>query len=131
MTIHRTATLGVLLQLGFCSAALRAQTPPITLAIDATDAPRKVLHGRISMPVKPGPLTLLYPKWIPGEHGPTGPLVNLTGLKLTAGGKPVVWRRDPDEMYAIHCDVPAGAGTLEASYDFLFSGQTEGLSGGP
>src|SRR5580658_8984058 len=67
---------------------------PITLHVDATEAPRKILHAKLSIPVKPGPLTLLYPKWIPGEHGPTGPLVNLAGVKLSAGGRTVPWRRD-------------------------------------
>src|SRR2546423_7858929 len=92
---------------------------PITLSVDATEAPRKIFHARLTMPVNPGPLTLVYPKWIPGEHGPTGPIINLAGLKFTAGGQTIPWRRDDVEMYAFHLDVPAGVKELEASLDFL------------
>ena len=91
----------------------------ITLSVDATEAPRKLFHARMTIPVSPGPLTLVYPKWIPGEHGPTGPIVNLAGLKLTAGGKSVPWRRDDVDMYAFHLEVPPGAKELEVALDFL------------
>src|ERR1700686_5475969 len=65
----------------------------MTLAVDATEAPRKILHSRESIPVRPGGLTLLYPKWIPGEHGPTGPVIDMVGLKILAGSSPLPWRR--------------------------------------
>ena len=107
-----------------------AQNVPVRLYVDAKQAPQKVLHGRLVMPVKSGELTLMYPKWIPGEHGPTGPLMNLTGLKLSSGGKVLSWERDPVEMYAIKCQIPAGVTELEATYDFLFSGSTDGFSAG-
>src|SRR5437762_621322 len=81
---------------------------PITIEVDATEAPRKMLHARLTIPVKPGPLTLFYPKWIPGEHGPTGPITDLAGLKFsTEAGKTVSWRRDDVDMYAFHLEVPA------------------------
>jgi predicted metalloprotease with PDZ domain len=92
---------------------------PITLTVDATEVPRKLFHARMTMPVSPGPLTLVYPKWIPGEHGPTGPIINLAGLKFAAGGKTLAWRRDEVEMYSFHLDVPSGARELEVSLDFL------------
>src|ERR1041385_7205032 len=92
---------------------------PITLSVDATEAPRKLFHARLTIPVNPGPLTLVYPKWIPGEHGPTGPIINLAGLKFVANGKTIPWRRDDVEMYAFHLEVPAGVKELEASLDFL------------
>src|SRR5262245_19070592 len=79
---------------------------PITIALDATDAPRKILHAHLRIPAKPGPLTLVYPKWIPGEHGPTGPITDLAGLKITAGTQTVAWRRDDVDMYAFHVEVP-------------------------
>src|SRR5712691_2627897 len=81
-------------------------TGPITLSVDATEAPRKLFHARMTMPVSPGPMTLVYPKWIPGEHGPTGPIINLAGLRITGGGKTIPWRRDDVEMYAFHFEVP-------------------------
>jgi predicted metalloprotease with PDZ domain len=100
----------------------RPDIPPattITLTVDATEAPRKLFHARMTMPAAPGPMTLVYPKWIPGEHGPTGPIVDLAGLKITAGGKTLSWRRDDVDMYAFHFEVPAGAKEIEVSLDFL------------
>src|SRR5262245_63051353 len=67
-------------------AATSAVMPPIKVAVDASRAPEKILHSTLQIPVKPGPLTLFYPKWIPGEHGPTGPIVDLTGLQFFAKG---------------------------------------------
>src|SRR2546428_1189225 len=100
----------------------RAESPAaqaITLSVDATEAPRKLFHARMTMAVSPGPLTLFYPEWIPGEHGPTGPIVSLAGLKFTAAGKTIPWRRDDVDMYAFHLEVPAGARELEVALDFL------------
>src|SRR5436305_8092617 len=103
----------------FLSAApLRAEPiRPIELSVDATEAPRKLLHARLVIPAAPGPLTLYYPKWIPGEHSPNGPITNLSGLKLRAGGQPLPWRRDDVDLYAFHCTVPAGADAVEVSLD--------------
>ena len=81
----------------------------LELSVDLTEAPRKLLHARLVIPATPGPLTLYYPKWIPGEHSPSGPIADLAGLKLRAGGKPLAWRRDDVDLYAFHCTVPEGA----------------------
>src|ERR671934_1871087 len=91
----------------------------VRLAVDATEAPRKLFRATEVIPAQPGPLTLYYPEWIPGEHGPTGPVVNLSGLKFTAGGKVLPWRRDPVDMFAFHLDVPEDATILEATLEFL------------
>jgi Predicted protease with the C-terminal PDZ domain len=93
--------------------------PPITLHVDLRDSAQKIFHVTESIPVQPGPLTLDYPKWIPGEHGPTGPIVNVAGLKIHAGGKRVPFRRDLEDMYRLHVDVPKGADRLDLSFDFL------------
>jgi hypothetical protein len=58
-------------------------------------------------------MTLLYPEWIPGEHGPTGPIANLVGLKVSAGSQTVAWKRDSVNEYAFHLDVPAGSASLD------------------
>ena len=91
----------------------------ISLQVDLRDASRHLFHVHETLPVKPGSLTLYYPKWIPGEHSPSGPLENLAGVEFTAGGKPVAWRRDLTDMYAFHLDVPQGATVLDAAFDFL------------
>src|SRR6478609_8780186 len=79
-----------------------AQNRPVILDVDATDAPRKILHARLEMPVMAGALTLLFPKWIPGEHGPNGPIVDVTNLRFTAAGRAIAWQRDPVDMFAFH-----------------------------
>jgi predicted metalloprotease with PDZ domain len=67
----------------------------------------------------PGPMALLYPEWLPGKHAPRGELEKVAGLKITAGGKTLAWRRDPVEVYALHIDVPAGAKQVELEFQFL------------
>lgn len=97
----------------------------VKLSVDATDAPRKLFRATETIPAQPGPLTLYYPAWLPGEHGPTGPIINLSGLRFTAAGKTLQWRRDPVDMYAFHVEVPQGASAVDVSMEFLaptFSG---------
>jgi predicted metalloprotease with PDZ domain len=92
----------------------------MTLEVDATDIERAIFNVRQSIPLEPGKrLTLLYPQWLPGKHGPRGALAELAGLKFTADGQPVAWERDPTQVYAFHLNIPEGAKTLDASYQFL------------
>ncbi len=108
--------------LAVTAGRVAAQTPAtMTLAVDASEVTRGLLHVRETIPVAPGPLSLVYPKWIPGEHGPNGPISNLATLAVSAGGAPLTWRRDPVDLYAFHVDVPAGVSSLDVSFDFLGS----------
>src|SRR5579863_940455 len=102
-------------------ATLTASADPITLSVDATDAPRNLLHTQLHIPVQPGKCTLYYPKWIPGEHSPSGPINDVTGLTITANGQPVKWERDGDDMFAFHFDVPADATAVDVKFDFILS----------
>jgi predicted metalloprotease with PDZ domain len=102
----------------------------IRLRVDATDAPRRLFHVRMSMPVNAGPMTLLYPEWIPGEHGPTGPIADLVGLKLEANGQAIPWKRDSVNMYAFHITVPPGVTTLDLAFDFISAPETGGYTAG-
>ncbi len=114
-------------------AQTSSQSPsigPIKLFVDETDAPRKILHAEMTIPAAPGPMTLLYPKWIPGEHSPSGPIDNLAGLIITANGQPVPWQRDDVNMFAFHLTVPAGASSLEVKCDFLATAAAAGFSAG-
>ncbi len=113
-----------------CSLSAGAQTAPITLSVDLTDAPRKILHAHETMPAQPGPMTLIYPKWIPGEHMPSGPIENQAGFAITANGAPVKWERDKLDMYAFHITVPAGASRLDIRMDYLATGASAGFSSG-
>ena len=97
----------------------------IQLTVDATMSPEKMLHGKVVMPAKPGDMTLYFPKWIPGGHGPQGPITEFTGLKFEANGKPIPWQRDLLDVFTFHVKVPEGASHLEATYDVI---EPEGYS---
>jgi predicted metalloprotease with PDZ domain len=120
-----------LLVCGSVNAAV-AQTAaaPIRLRVDASQAPQKILHVHMEIPVQGAPMTLYYPEWIPGEHMPDGPIIQVAGMKFSGGGKAITWRRDLVEMFSIHVDVPAGVSMLEADFDFLLSGPATGFSAG-
>ncbi|HEY8885729.1 MAG TPA: M61 family peptidase, partial [Chloroflexota bacterium] len=122
----------VLLQVGCSKTEAPGTTTPatglLTLAVDAREVDRKLFHAREMIPANPGPLTLVYPKWLPGEHAPTGPITDLVGLTFSAAGKPVTWQRDLVDMYAFHLDVPPGAQAVEATFDFLSAASTSGFS---
>src|ERR1700758_2437297 len=111
-------------------SALAQQSSPISLAVDITDAPRKILRAEMKIPAEPGPLTLVFPQWIPGEHGPTGPIDNLAGVAFSADGQTIPWQRDQINMFAFHLTVPAGAHAIEAKTDFLATAPAQGFSAG-
>lgn len=124
-------SIGILIVL-VSSVPTGAQAPPgpIRLEVDASHVPQKILHSHEQIPVRPGPLVLYYAKWIPGEHMPDGPIDNLAGLKFTANGKTIPWRRDLVDMFAFHLDLPAGVESLDADFDFLLSAPAAGYSSG-
>ena len=107
-----------------------AKGTSMTVVVDASDAPRKFLHAVLTIPAQAGPLTLYYPKWVPGEHGPTGPITDLAGLKIQAGRKTIPWQRDDVDMYAFHCTVPERATAIEVTLNFLSPATTSGFSSG-
>jgi predicted metalloprotease with PDZ domain len=107
---------------------LAAQT--IKLHVDLTDAPRNIYHAHLHIPVKSGAMTLVFPKWIPGNHRPSGPIAALTGIRIEASGQPLNWNRDELDMYALHVTVPAGVNTIEVAVDAITSQDSAG-AGGP
>src|SRR5213079_52203 len=109
----------ILLAFALLSFPAQSNSIAMTLDVDATDAPLKILHATATMPARAGAMTLFYPKWIPGEHMPSGPIANLTGLHVFADGTEVEWRRDLVEMNAFAVTVPQGARTLSAKYDYV------------
>ena len=92
----------------------------IQLDVDATDVGRGIFRVKQVVPVaQAGRMTLLFPKYLQGTHAPRGEIEKLAGLTVTAGGKPVPWRRDPYEVYAFHIDVPQGARAVELAFQFI------------
>lgn len=120
------ALLSFTCALSLFAAGLQARTitdaayqGTMTLKVDLTDAPRKIFRVQQTVPVKTGSLTLSFPKWIPGEHGPTGPIDGVTGLKISAKGQRIDWRRDLLDMYSVNLVVPANASVIEIEFQFL------------
>jgi len=107
---------------GSFAVAGAQSAPAVTLALDARDVGRDVLHVRETLPVH-GPITLVFPKWIPGEHGPGGSILELVNLRMRAAGKPVAFKRDDLDNFAFHVDVPTGASSLELTFDHLYAPQ--------
>lgn len=100
---------------------LATQSNPETLVLDARDADRGIMTTTMQMPVTPGPFTFVYPEWTPGEHGPTGPLADLSQIKVSANGRPLDWQRDRLNMYAFHVNVPPGAHVLDVQFTVLMN----------
>ena len=101
----------------------------IRLHVDLTDAPRNIYHAHLQIPTHGGDLSLVFPKWIPGNHRPSGPIAALTGIHIEAAGHELSWRRDEMEMYEFHVSVPAGVDTLNVSLDALTAQDSAGGSG--
>lgn len=91
----------------------------ILLEVDATDTARRIVRVQQAIPVRPGPLTLLYPRYIPGMHAPNGPVDRLAGLTIRGGGTMIAWTRDPAELHAFHLTVPREVTRLEVAFDYL------------
>src|SRR5215469_11977030 len=108
--VSRSGTVALVLVAGgfvwWSPLTAHSADEPTVLKLDARDVTRRILHSKLHIPAQPGPLTLVYPKWIPGEHGPTGPISDMVGLEISASGAPISWRRDAEDNYAIHIDVP-------------------------
>ena len=129
------AGCGVLIAAGVALAQTPLPLPPeiaapkdapfpgmIHLAVDATDLTRHIFRVKETVPVQAGSLTLLYPKWHPGTHSPTGRIDGLAGLVIQANGRRVEWVRDTVDVYAFHINVPAGATSLDVEFQFLSAG---------
>ena len=89
------------------------------LKVDATDVQRAIYRVKQTIPVaQAGPMVLMMPAWLPGSHAAEGEIEKLTGLKISADGKPMPWKRDPVNMWAFHVEVPEGARQLDLAFQF-------------
>jgi predicted metalloprotease with PDZ domain len=119
----------VMVALSLC--AVTAPAADLTVRLDARDVARKRIHTQVTLAVKPGPLTLVLAKWIPGEHGPTGPVESLIGLEIKAKGERIAWARDPLDMYALRVTVPRGVDHLQLSIESGLATSGDGFSSAP
>ncbi len=88
-----------------------------TLEVDATDAALHIVHVRQTLPLPPGSVALVFPKWLPGEHGPTGPINDVVNLRVRAAGKDVPWVRDSGDAYTLRLQLPEGTSTVDVAFD--------------
>ncbi len=102
----------------------------IRLHVDLTDAPRNIYHAHLQIPVHAGEISLVFPKFIPGNHRPSGPIGALTGIRMESAGRPLSWQRDPVESYEFHVSVPKGVDTLDVALDAITTQDSAG-AGGP
>ena len=91
----------------------------LQIHVDASDTRQGIFRVHETIPVQAGELTLLYPKWLPGDHSPSGPIAMLAGLKITANGQPLRWKRDKYDVYAFKADVPQGVSDIGVDFQFL------------
>lgn len=111
--------LCTLAAISLLTSAAIAQKTPIKITVDLSEAPRHLYHAEIDLPVKPGPVTLLTPEWIPGNHAPSGEANAITGVIFTADGKTLTWRRDDVNLYEFHLEIPAGVTSVHAHLDAI------------
>jgi predicted metalloprotease with PDZ domain len=133
LKVTRLASAILASAMGFSSFAALADVPApqdvpfegtLKINVDATDIAHRVFRVHEVVPAQPGPLTLLYPQWLPGNHSPTGSIDKLAGLVVKANGKVLPWKRDPLNVYAFHIDVPQGASQVEVEFQFLSAQDT-------
>ncbi len=116
--LRRMAAISTFL-LAATLTALAAPQSPITITADLSEAPRKLWHADLVIPVQPGEVTLTAAEWIPGTHQPEGPVKNMAGLVFRANGQPLVWRRDNVDLSSFHVTVPAGVSELQVHVDAI------------
>jgi len=110
------------------AVSLATQADPETVVLDARDTEQGVMSARMRIPVHAGAFTLVYPKWIPGEHGPTGPLNDIAALRMSANGHALEWNRDKVDMYAFHVDVPQGVTQLDVGFMVLLNAPGDNMA---
>ncbi len=110
------------IQIAMLAMSLATQSNPMTVTLDARKAPIGLAYAHVTIPVVPGPFTIDYPQWIPGEHGPTGPLSDISELRVSANGKQLHWQRDQVDLYAFHLNVPPGVAAVNVDFTVLLNG---------
>lgn len=91
----------------------------MTLVVDESQAARRISFSHEEIQVHEGTLELAYPKWIPGEHAPSGPIEDMAALQIHAGSGTLPWKRDPDDIFKFRVQIPAGVDRITVDFDTL------------
>src|ERR1700722_20332318 len=121
-SFHRGTLLSLIVAMSGIVTGARAQKAPapvMTLVVDETQAPRRLASVHEEIRVQPGNLALSYPLWIPGEHGPTGPIEELAAVRIRSGNTPLLWERHPEELATIHVETPPNTDRITVDFDTL------------
>ena len=110
------------------AVSLATATQPMIVLLDARDASRGIMVAHVTLPVAPGPFTFVYPKWIPGEHSPTGPIYDVATVRVTSNGAALPWSRDPVDLFAFHVLVPPGTTAIEVDFDVLVNAPNDEMA---
>ncbi|HEV2680866.1 MAG TPA: M61 family peptidase, partial [Rhodanobacter sp.] len=130
MKVTRLASALAVAAFGLASFSALADVPApqdvpyqgtLKINVDATDLAHRIFRVHETIPAQAGPLTLLYPEWLPGNHSPNGTIDKMAGLVVKANGQVLPWTRDPLNVYAFHVEVPQGASGVEVEFQFLSS----------
>ena len=120
---HTALPLALLAGLASTGTATAYSQAPIQITADLSEAARRIYHAEVDIPVKPGPVTLITPEWIPGTHRPTPIIDSITGVVFTANGETLPWRRDNIDMFEYHLTIPKGVTSLHAHLDLINPGR--------
>jgi predicted metalloprotease with PDZ domain len=91
----------------------------LLVAVDASDLERRIVRVHEQLSGISGETVLLYPEWLPGHHSPSGPIDKIAGIRVSTHGAPVLWTRDPVNVYAFHVHAPAGAKSIDVEFEYL------------
>jgi len=92
----------------------------IQLTVDASDVMRAIFKVHEHVPVSgAGDFVMLYPKWLPGNHSPTGQINKVAGFRATANGQELKWVRDDLDVYAFHIAVPQGVTAIDVDFQYV------------
>ena len=116
--------LGMLFLLPLKAMAETPLTGPIQISIDARSLDRHLVEAELRLPLQPAAegrqIALWYPKWVPGSHGPGGPVANIAGLQFhDAAGQRLNWKRTGGEVYRLTVDVPAGCTEIRVDLRYV------------
>ncbi|MBS0212519.1 MAG: M61 family metallopeptidase [Proteobacteria bacterium] len=126
--MYKSVVVVSALSLAIAAGLASAEVPPpldtpypgtIGIHVDATDLGQRIFRMTETIPVQAGQLTLLFPRWLPGNHAPSGPIDKIAGIVVTASGQRIGWKRDPLDVYAFHIEVPQGVSAIEVQYQYL------------
>ncbi len=124
-TVFATAAWCVTLLVPGVASSQDANPAPMRMEIDLRDLSRQLIQAEITIPIPQSDeaertVALWYPKWVPGSHGPGGPIANIAGLTIKdSAGALLPWSRTPGEVFRLEATVPGDSERLHISLRYI------------